>query len=157
ARAANFSNVVTPLQEIWDREFRNAIFHSDYSVHGGEVRFRKNGLPVKYDHDKVVTLVNRALAYFDALKFLRSLCIKSYTQPKAIPMHPENAAFPNEQAIVMVREGHGAIGLKSAWNLEQLQSGHIPWHFGHFSQEEMKLAGADPMRAFFPAKDVGSN
>jgi hypothetical protein len=30
-------------------------------------------------------------------------------------MHPENAAFPNEQAIVMVREGHGAIGLKHAW------------------------------------------
>jgi hypothetical protein len=26
-----------PSEEIWDRDLRNAIFHSDYSVHGTEV------------------------------------------------------------------------------------------------------------------------
>jgi hypothetical protein len=110
-------------------------------------------LPVKYDHQKILTLVNRALAYFDALKFLRSQCIKSYTQPKTISMHPENAAFPNEQAIVMVREGHGAIGLKHAWTPEELKRGHIPWSYGRFTLEEMLQRGADPERAFFPAKN----
>jgi hypothetical protein len=41
-------------------------------------------------------------------------------------MHPLNAAIPGERAIVMVREGYGAIGLKDAWTLEELKRGHIP-------------------------------
>jgi hypothetical protein len=34
---------------------------------------------------------------------------------------------PNERAIVMVREGHGVIGLKDAWTAEELQAGRMPW------------------------------
>jgi hypothetical protein len=60
------------MREIWDRELRNAIFHSDYSVHGAEVRFKKDGYPQVYGHEQITTLVNRALAYFDALRFLGS-------------------------------------------------------------------------------------
>jgi hypothetical protein len=151
ARAANLLNVVSPLREVWDRDLRNAIFHSDYSLHGGEVRFRKDGRPTKYEHDEILTLVNHALAYFDALRFLHSHYIGGYPKPKTIPVHPLNAGPPNERAIVMVREGHGAIGLKDAWTPEDLNRGHIPWRYGRFSPEEMKQAGADPTRAFFPA------
>jgi len=67
-------------------------------------------------------------------------------------MHPLNAGPPNERAVVMVRQGHGAIGLKHAWTLEELKRGHINWRFGRFSMEEMKLADADSMRASFPAR-----
>jgi hypothetical protein len=66
-------------------------------------------------------------------------------------MHPLNAGPPNERAVVMVREGHGAIGLKHAWTLEELKRGHINRRFGRFSMEETKLIGADSMRASFPA------
>ena len=34
AAAAGLPQITVPLREVWDRDFRNAIFHSDYSVHG---------------------------------------------------------------------------------------------------------------------------
>lgn len=103
-----------------------------------------------------MTLVNRALAYFQILKFLRSLFITEYAQPLEIPMHPLNAAIPGERAVVMVREGYGAIGLKDAWTLEELKRGHIPWRYGKFFREEIGMTGKDPTRAFFPAR-VGAD
>jgi len=152
ATSAGLLSVVAPMREVWDRDLRNAIFHSDYSVHGPEVRFKKDGYAHAYGHEKIMTLVNRALAYFDALRFLNAHYIRSYTEPKEITVHPLNAGVPGERAVVLVREGYGAIGLKHAWTLEELQRGHINWHFGRFSMEEMKLIDADPMRALFPAE-----
>jgi hypothetical protein len=75
AKTVNLPNFSTALTEIWDRDLRNAIFHSDYSIHGPEVRFRKDGWPHAYGNEKILTLVNRALAYFDVLGFLRSTYI----------------------------------------------------------------------------------
>src|SRR6266481_2584039 len=66
AIAAGLPGVVTPMREVWDRDLRNAIFHSDYSLHGGEVRFKKDGRYTAYSHEEILTLVNRALAYFPA-------------------------------------------------------------------------------------------
>jgi hypothetical protein len=109
AKAVGMSDVVTPMQEIWDRDLRNAIFHADYSIYGGEVRFKKNGIPSAYAHDQIMTLVNRALAYFMALRWLRSHHIGSYTEPKEIPVHPLNAAVPNERAC------NGSGILRSDW------------------------------------------
>jgi hypothetical protein len=156
ATAADLPSVVTPMREVWDRDLRNAIFHSDYSVHGPEVRFMKNGFGHAYEHDEILSLVNRALAYFDTLKFLNAHYIGSYSEPKEMVMHPINAGPPGERAVVMVREGYGAIGLKHAWTLEELQRGHINWHFGRFSMEEMKLIDADPLRTLFPAEPAAS-
>jgi hypothetical protein len=157
ATTADLPGVVSPMREVWDRDLRNAIFHSDYSVHGPEVRFKKNGHPHAYGHEEIMTLVNGALAYFDALRFLNAHYIGSYTEPKEIVMHPLNAGAPGERAVVMVREGYGAIGPKHAWTLEELQRGHINWHFGRFSTEEAKLISADPMRALFPDKERHSD
>ena len=67
-----------------------------------------------------------------ALRRLRSHRVRRYTVPREIAVHPANAAQPGERAIVMVREGHGATGLKHAWTAEELQRGHIRWRFGHF-------------------------
>ena len=88
------------MREVWDRELRNAIFHSDYSLHGGEVRFKKDGRYTAYSDEQILTLVNRALAYFNALRILRSAHIGSYTGPKEIIVHPQMAGPPGERAIV---------------------------------------------------------
>ena len=152
AQAAGMPDVVAPMREIWDRDLRNAIFHADYSVYGGEVRFRKAGMLSAYVHDQIMVLVNQALAYFMALRWLRSHHIGSYTEPKEIPVHPLCAAAPNEHAVVMVREGHGVIGLKSAWTARELAFGHVGWRVGRFSMDELLLAGLEPMRASFPAR-----
>jgi hypothetical protein len=71
SKAAGMPGIITPMQEVWDRQLRNAIFHSDYSVHGREVRFKKDGMPCTYGHEQVLTLVNRAVAYFTALRCWR--------------------------------------------------------------------------------------
>jgi hypothetical protein len=94
AKTANLPGAVSPMREVWNRELRNAIFHSDYSVHGSEVRFKKDGYPHAYGHEEVLTLINRAIAYFDALRFLHAVYVSSYTEPKEIVKHPLNAGFP---------------------------------------------------------------
>jgi hypothetical protein len=69
AKKARLATVVEPMREVWDNKLRNAIFHSDYSRHLGEVRFKqvrieKDGTPkveiFVYENDKIITLVNRA-------------------------------------------------------------------------------------------------
>ena len=52
----------------------------------------------------------------------------------------------------MVREGHGAIGLKDAWTAEEIAQGRIPWRTARYSYEEMRLANVDPTRALFPPR-----
>jgi hypothetical protein len=151
ATKAGLPEAAAPLEEIWDRDLRNAIFHSDYSVHGTEVRFRRDGWPCSYADEQILVLVNRALAYFDVLRFLLKISVRNYSAPKMIMMHPLNAGTQNEQATVMVREGFGAIGLKHAWSLDELRRGYIPWSYGRFRLEELQLADADPLLAFFPA------
>jgi hypothetical protein len=86
------------------------------AIEGREAR----ALAALYGEDAVVQIVT-VRAYFEALKLLRHFYISSYTEPKAIPIDPRTTPPPNEHAIVMVREGHGAIGLKHAWTAEQLR------------------------------------
>jgi hypothetical protein len=108
--AAGIPEVAAPLIEIWNRDFRNAIFHADYTLHGGEVRtVRPTNV---YAHDQVMTLVNRAIAYHDALAGLYRVHIESYSESKIIKVSPGFSEDPEEHAIVIVREGYGAVGLK---------------------------------------------
>src|SRR5260221_1165044 len=106
------------MREVWDRELRNAIFHSDYSLHGGEVRFKKDGRYTAYSDEQILTLVNRALAYFNALRILRSAHIGSYTGPKEIIVHPQMAGPPGERAIVRARSGYKPSFLQNSWSNE---------------------------------------
>ena len=55
--------------ELWDRNLRNAIFHSDYSLYGNEVRIRSPF--TVYSHEDINKLVNSALAYFQVIDNLR--------------------------------------------------------------------------------------
>jgi len=116
ANTANSEKAVTPLKEVWDREFRNAIFHSDYSVHGGEVRFRREGWPVKYDHDEILTLVNRALAYFDAPKVSSFLVYRQLH-----PTQDDSNASAQRSYSKRARNRHVPARSRSNWSETRLE------------------------------------
>lgn len=150
AKAAGMSDVILPMSEVWSRDFRNAMFHADYSLHGSEVRTIR---PTRaYSHDAVMTLVNRALAYHEAMTLLRKTHVESYTEPKRIPADPEFTRTTGEQAVVIVRQQYGATGLKDGYTAEQLKRGYIPYQLGRFSREEMDLLDSDPMLALLPPR-----
>ncbi len=69
AKKAGVPGVVVPMKEAWNRNFRNSIFHADYSFHGPEMQTIR---PTRiYPHDETMTLTNRAIAYQEALSVLR--------------------------------------------------------------------------------------
>ncbi len=151
ATEAGMPDVVVPMKEAWNRDFRNAIFHADYSLHGPEVRtIRPTCI---YSHDETMTLINRAMAYHEALSVLRKMSIESYTEPVVIPCDPEFSGNPDEMATVIVRDGFGATGIKDAWTVEELGRGCIPYRFGRFTPEETQMLDADRTLALLPAVD----
>lgn len=148
AEKASIPGVATPLHEIWNRDLRNAIFHADYSIHGGVLRTIR---PTKsYTHDEVMTLVNKALAYHEALGGLYRLHISSYKEPKIIDVSPGFSPDPEEHAVVIVRAGYGAAGIKDAWSKEQLAVEKIPHRIGRFTIEEIKLLNQNRTLALLP-------
>jgi hypothetical protein len=140
-----------PLREVWDRELRNSGFHADYSFHGPELRLLR---PVRvYTVEEELRLVNRALAYHDALAALVTVSKESYTEPIQIPVSPGFSHDQEEMATVMVKEGRGVIGLKDSWTTEQLAEGKIPFCIANFTPKDLALRLQDPTRARFPAED----
>jgi len=150
ASANGFSGAFDKLRATWDRDLRNAIFHSDYSLYGGQVRIRN---PLRaYSRDQVYTLINRAIAFHQSLVTLRGMYIGSYKEPTIIPLHPSFKGAPGEKAIVIVRAGHGAVGMKSAWTRDERAAGRMSFRLGRFRREEIKMLDADPDLALLPAK-----
>jgi hypothetical protein len=150
AVAAGMPGVASPLQEIWNREFRNAIFHADYSFYGNELRTVR---PLKiYTHDEHMAILNRALAYHEALSHLYKIHIASYHEPEVIPVHPEFSQNPEERAVVIVREGYGATGMKDAWTREQIAAGYITFRIGRFTPDEIRILDSDHTLALLPRR-----
>lgn len=148
AAAAGMSSVVTPLQEAWNRDFRNSIFHADYILYGDEVRTVR---PLRTcTCDEVMTLTNRAIAYHEALSKLHQVQIASYMEPVPLNFHPELSKDPEERVVVIVREGYGAVGLKGAWTAEQIAAGKDPYLIGRFTMEEINLLENNPTLALLP-------
>lgn len=155
AQEAGMPQVAQPLQELWDRDVRNAISHSDYSIYGSEVRILS---PSKIlAKDEVGKLINGSLAYHDALEGQYNNAIAAYTEPKRIRVHPGFSRVPGreEYAVVIVRQGHGAVGLKHGWRREELseEGNRITWLVGRFTREESALLDKDPDLALLPATD----
>lgn len=146
ADASQLDSALDPVREIWDNQLRNAVFHADYSLHGGEVRIRRRA----YTHEEILALVNRALAYHEALALLVEQSRLSYDEPKMLPLHPE-AGDPDDRGVVMVRDGVGAIGFKHPYTSEQVAQGAIPWHMARLFPEEAAALQANAELAHFPA------
>ena len=149
ANALGFSDIQQIYKEIWDRELRNSIFHSDYSLYGNEIRINK---PCKvYNIEEVYKIINYASAYFEVIKFLHNTFIGRQKEPKVIEPHPNFKRLENEKVVVIVREGYGAIGIKHNWSLTELKNGAIPYWLGRFYPEESKLLNENPLLAKFPS------
>lgn len=160
AAVADLSGVLEPLDEVWDRELRNAVFHADYSIHGSETRIPSLGR--RYTHEEIQTLVNRGLACHEALALLRRMYRGSFTEPVCIPIRwrrpvhgggDEEFLIEEDVARVIVRDGVGVIGLKHAHTADEIAHGAIAWHFAHLYPDERAALHADPTVDHFPARD----
>jgi hypothetical protein len=150
ASAVGMSDVLTPMKEIWDRELRNAVFHADYTIHGSETR-----IPAKaktYTHEEIQTLVNRALAYHEALVILRRAYRSAYVDPVTVTIKARSEDQEDELGVVMVRDGAGAIGLKHPHTAEEVAAGAIAWHMALLFPDEAEAVRADPTLAHFPPR-----
>jgi hypothetical protein len=149
AQAAGFVDSFIPLRETWDRVLRNAVFHADYTV--TRQGLRTINPYAEYPWERFDHLVNGALAYHKAFSVLYESQVASYETPMRIPNPEYFSHAPAEWAVTMVREGHGLIGLKDAWTVEEIRRGKIPFCIGRLTVEESRMHDADPTRALFPA------
>ena len=150
AEAAGEPGVLDPIREIWDRDLRNAVFHADYSIHGPETRIPAKGK--SYSHAEIETLANHALAYHQALAVMQDVHIQSYTEPVEVAVHREVAREPHEVMTVIVRQGHGAVGLRSVYSPEEVTAGAIPVLIARLYPDESEAVEADPMLVRLPAR-----
>ncbi|MGH8094505.1 MAG: hypothetical protein ACREIF_13720 [Chthoniobacterales bacterium] len=152
AAACGEEKLAMPLHEIWDRAFRNAIFHSEYSLHESDIRIRR---PVRVvSHEEFMILLNRALASHDALCVIESLYRGNFDKPRKIDVHREFAKWPGEKAWVMVREDYGVIGLCDALADGEIseEEGKIRWMVGKFYPEENSATIGGQRQLYFPAR-----
>jgi hypothetical protein len=151
ANDAGISDTVIPLIEIWNRNLRNSIFHADYALFGGEVRTIRPS--INYTHEEIMKLINRTLAYHQALAGLFHMYIESYNESKEIKADPRFSHDPEEMATIIVRENKGLAGLKDSWSLAQLKAGKIPYRIGRFTPSERRLLEENPLISVLPAID----
>ena len=136
AKIANIPKSLKPIQEIFNKELRNAIFHSDYVIYGDEVRIPSASKV--YKRAEIINLINKTIAYFETITKLRSTYRLTYNEPKTIKVHL-NFNDQNSKATVMVREGTGAIGIR----VDNA-------HFALLLPYEKKMLEKSPNQNYFP-------
>src|SRR5262249_29677664 len=148
ARRAGHGGSMSPLREIYDRGLRNAVFHADYALHGGRINLIADERTV--EAEEFNRLLNRALAYHHAIEQLHRANVSSYTESVVIPVHPGFAV--DEEAVVIVREGHGVVGLKHSLTPDEIAAGGIQWRIGIFTRDELTALDRNPQLSVLPAR-----
>lgn len=143
---------IKPLEDIFDRELRNAIFHSDYCLYDDELRIPRSSRVYKVND--VMKILNKTLAYYEVFIRLVKMYRASYEKPEVIAVHPDFSKDPEERALVMVRKGTGVIGIKDNWTPEQIASGKITHRLCRLLPYEQKMLQKDPFLAEFPEDKV---
>lgn len=140
------------LARIFDKELRNAVFHSDYCLYNDELRIPRSS--TVYKVDDVMSIINKTVAYYEVIVRLVKIYKASYEQPKIIDPHLDFNGDPDEKIIVMIRKGTGAIGLKSNWTQEEISKGKIPFCVCRLLPYEQKMLRKDPSLVEFPENKV---
>jgi len=138
AEKVNMKDCLIPINDIFNKELRNGIFHSDYSLHQGGLRIHRNNRELS--RAETHTLINKSLAYFQAIKFLYYKAISDYKSPVTIALPAE---FNTPTGIVRVRKGYGLIGIRDNWSSEQLAQGRIPFSIGKYKWHELEILKHD--------------
>jgi hypothetical protein len=79
--------------------------------------------------------------------------IRSYTEPVGVRVHPEAASEENEEMVVIVREGRGAVGLRYVHTPEEVAAGAIPAWLARLYPDEVEAVQADPTLVVLPARN----
>lgn len=145
AEKVNMQDCLIPINEIYDRELRNGIFHSDYSIYAGGLRIQKGYRELT--RAETHTLINKSLGYFEAFKYLFNKSVSDYKEPIRIPMPAE---FNIQTGIVRVRKGHGVIGVRDGWTREELAQGRSPLSLGKYKLHELEITKLDHTVDLFP-------
>lgn len=137
------------LNAVWHRQLRNAVFHADYTLHGSEIRLIGDGDALSLE--EFAELGGRAHAYHDSMIGLRNYYRGLYTEPKQVPAGPISGV-PDEDLIIIVREGEGAVGLKESLTPSERANGGIRFRYAKLFPDEVELLEADPDLATLPAR-----
>ena len=136
-----------PLNEVFDRDLRNSIFHSDYSIYKGSLRIRK---PVKeFSRKETYDILNRGLAYLQALKFLYEKSISDYKEPKDIILPVD---FNAPTGKIIVRRNFGVVGLCD--DIDILPNGALPFRVGKFKDHEIEILNKNKRLYLLPEDKI---
>lgn len=138
ANKAGLPDVIKPIKEIFDKDLRNAVFHSDYSVDDGQIILSNSNPTRIYNQNETLELTNKAMAYHECIRNLIEGSTKGYNESKVITAD-RMSDNPNEKATLIIREGYGVIAMKDAFTKEQIANGEIPWFVGKSYTYERKL------------------
>ncbi len=136
SRKVNLETSLIPLNEVFDRELRNSIFHSNYTIYGGEIRAYR-----QFTRDETYLILNKVLAYFESLKILYNNAIKEYQESKVVDLP---SRFSYQQGRLIVRKNHGLIGVKDNLTSEEIMRRNLPFHMGKFRYHEMQILRRNP-------------
>ena len=140
AKEINMEKSIYPFQDVFDKDLRNAIFHSDFTIYKGEVRVSiKNDFKKVYTKDEMTERINKVSAFLTTFENIILYYNQSYESPKIIGVHPNFSYGESEKAITLIRKGYGLIGLKDNWTTKDIQNGKIPWHVGFFRSYEKDI------------------
>lgn len=136
-----------PIKDIYDRELRNSIFHSDYNIYNQEMRSYKN-----FSDDETYSIINKTIAYFKVYKFLYETAIQEYEIPKliAVPSYFND----NEFATTISRKGYGLVGIKDNYSKEDYENRVMPWHIVSLHGYELRMLKDDRTINQFPKDKV---
>ena len=147
AQIVGLQNSLLPIEETYDRELRNSIFHSDYSIYNQEMRSYQN-----FSGDETYEIINKFMAYYQALNYLYDTAIEEYEKPKLINIPPYFNQF--QFAITMSRKKHGLVGIKDNHTREELANGFMPWHIVRLLGYELKMLKSDSTINQFPENKI---
>lgn len=83
---------------------------------------------------------------------VRRFHLESYAEPKRVWAGLISSADPEEELVVIVREGDGAVGIKDTLSAEERAAGGISFRYARLYPDEMEMLDADPELAKLPAR-----
>jgi len=140
-KSAGLDKQVSFLSDIWNRNLRNAISHSEYVIYSTELRLLNP--QITFSREEVADKVNFAIAFFQSFKTIINWHIASYKTSRIIHSTAKYSSDgliiePGIPAEVLIRDGHGIIGLKSAWSKKEKERGAIEWLAAKLNDSEKK-------------------
>lgn len=152
AKAQGLEKNLKFLVDIYNKDLRNAVFHSDYCIYENEIRLPKSTIILK--RKDVDALINRTMAYHEAIVSLVKMYKSSYEKSEIIDVHPDFSKDPDEKAMVIVRKGTGVIGVKDNWTAEEIARGKIPYRLCRLLPYEQKMMNKNPFLADLPENKI---